>query len=102
MSRKIDRFGRRENVLCDYRGRELMIKEPTTVYDRGHLSAKEPVLVAPGNLLGLPNAELVFRILYRSDYADYWQGYPRRRRTPPSEEELSPTAGEVLADAIEM
>ncbi len=102
VSRKIDRFGRRENVLCDYRGREVTIKEPTTVYHRGHLSSKEPVLVAPGNLLGLPSAELVFRILYRSDYADYWEGYPRRRRTPPSEEELSSTGGEFLADTVEM
>lgn len=96
-----DRYGRRENVLCDYRGRDVLIKEPTTVYNRGRLSTKEPVLVAPGNLLGLPSAELIFRILYTSEYAEYWEGYPRRRRTPSSDEELS-TSGETLADLVEL
>jgi hypothetical protein len=96
-----DRYGRRENVLCDYRGRDVLIKEPTTVYNRGSLSTKEPMLVAPGNLLGLPNAKLIFRILHTSEYAEYWKGYPRRRSVPSPDEELS-TSGDTLADLVEI
>lgn len=75
-----DQFGREQNILQDYMGRTVTINGPATVSGIRKLRFNEPVVIAPGNLLGLPNSEMVFRILDRSQYSVYWAGYPRRRR----------------------
>jgi hypothetical protein len=88
------RAGTNEFEIRDYAGRttlffgpDLAIGVPTVQFDR-------PFLVCPGNLLGVPNAEICFRLADWNEYTKYWDGYPRRRRIPiadqreSSEEEL--------------
>jgi hypothetical protein len=41
-----------------------------------------PFVIAPGNLLGGPNATLLFNFRERTEYDDYWRDYPRRRHIP--------------------
>ena len=58
-----------------------------------------PVLIAPGNLLGEPIAELRFDIRERSAYSDYWANYPRRRKIPSPHR--APNADESLDERAE-
>jgi hypothetical protein len=75
-----DQYGREESILSDYMGRALQINGPTIVSGIRPLNFNEPVVVAPDNLLGLPNSEMVFRVLDTSQSSQYWAGYPRRRQ----------------------
>lgn len=102
VSRETDRFGRQKSVLCDYRDHDLLIREPTTVYGRPPLNTKEPILVAPGNLIGLPNSQLIFRVIESSQYSNYWDDYPRRRKTLDPVQDLSAAARQVSSDAEEL
>lgn len=77
-----DRYGRVEYQLEDYMGRSLTLHGPTLVRGNYVPQREAPVIVAPGNLLGQPNAELGFAPSAESPYSDYWKGYPRRRRIP--------------------
>jgi len=90
-----DREGRQQFVFSDYLNKEVTLGGPPVISGLRRPGFREPVLIAPGNLLGEPNAELRFTIRERSAYAEYWANYPRRRRIPsphppqPTEESAS-------------
>lgn len=77
-----DRFGREEYMFRDYRGKEITIGGPPVVSGLPKPRFRTPVLIAAGNLLGEPNAELRFAVRDPSAHAEYWAGYPRRRHVP--------------------
>ena len=78
-----DRFGRTEVVFKDYSGRLHTSYGPTFVHDFATSWMTEaPALIAPGRLMGFANGDLMLRIKEGSVYADYWDGYPRRRNIP--------------------
>lgn len=94
-----DSFRQSVYEVVDYRGEMLSIHAPRTVRGLSRiasLSPARPVLVAPGNLLGVPNADLLFGVNAQSVYSDYWQNYPARRGAivlRSSEEELATRVG---------
>ncbi len=63
-----DRLGRQRFVFVDYRGRETTVGGPPVISGLSEPTFSEPVLVAPGNLLGEPNAELRFELREHSVY----------------------------------
>ena len=73
-----DRFGGNVYELRDYAGSKLIMYGPPHVLGIPTADFKSPVLIAPGNALGYPNSELVFRVRESSPYSEYWSGYPRR------------------------
>jgi hypothetical protein len=77
-----DRYGMFEYQLRDYAQQELILRGPSQVVGIPELELSSPVIVASGNLLGEPNAEIVLKAKESSSYLDYWKGYPRRRRLP--------------------
>lgn len=91
-TRTTDRFGRSQFTYVDYRGKEIVLSGPPVVSGLSEISFTEPAIIAAGNLLGAPNAQLRFSSREPSVYASYWEGYPRRRRIP-SPHQLSATAG---------
>ncbi|MGZ8158831.1 MAG: hypothetical protein ACXWT1_17385 [Methylobacter sp.] len=78
--RKGDRYGFIEYTYTDYASRELKVFGPSIAAGLPKKVYKYPVVIAPGNLLGYPNSQLMFRIRERSEYSKYWDGYPRRRK----------------------
>ncbi len=96
-----DRFGSQEYQLRDYMGKDIPLYGPAWVSGGSGIPIGRPVIVAPGNLLGLPNSSLIFRVRERSPYADYWADYPRRRRIHEPEgssaAELEPLKSTVVA-----
>lgn len=74
---RTDLFGQVEYIFSDYAGRRLVSYGP-------HLIALtkppfgRPLLLAPGDLLGLPNSYLRFLMTDNSVYSEYWKDYPRR------------------------
>lgn len=78
----VDRFGRQQFMFADYRGKDVTLAGPPVVSGIPKPEFRRPVLIAPGNLLGEPNAELRFVIRERSAYSEYWANYPRRRQIP--------------------
>jgi hypothetical protein len=82
-SLQIDRNNRSERILCDYLGRRQALSGPTFVHRFGpQVGAKYPRIVAPGNILGYANSEIISSIREASAYTQYWDGYPRRREIP--------------------
>jgi hypothetical protein len=77
-----DRFGRQEFEFKDYLGRSHIFYGPSFVHGLPVVSPESPLIVAPGNLLGFANAEIVFKFRETSIYSRYWDGYPRRRQIP--------------------
>jgi len=80
--RKGNRFGAAQNEFRDYAGRTVISYGPRLVLGLEMDSYDGARVVAPGNLLGLPNASLVFYLREPSDFSTYWEDYPRRRRIP--------------------
>lgn len=83
--RQLDSFGQSTYDLVDFKGGAIQIHLPATV--AGLLSMNElprhsPVLVAPGNVFGLPNADVLFTIREQSTYSQYWSVYPALRQDP--------------------
>jgi hypothetical protein len=77
-----NRFGVVENLFRDYAGRVVVTYGPQLASGLEAGSYDGARLVAPGNLLGIPNAALVFRVQEPSAFSRYWQDYPRRRVIP--------------------
>ena len=80
-----DRLGRRYFKLFDYRRQELILHSPSLSWLSPDFSFQRPTIIAPGNLLGLPNGEITFYFLEETSYDRYWEGYPRRRKIPPEQ-----------------
>jgi hypothetical protein len=74
-----DRAGATEYEFRDHRDRPLSVFGPPAVSGLRAVGFKNPYVVAPHNLLGLPNAMLVFGVREDSEYSRYWQDYPKRR-----------------------
>jgi hypothetical protein len=97
-----DRFGRSTHELFDYMGRTIRVEGPSMATTRDLLGFSYPVILAPGSLLGSPNAHLLFRRSEESPIEAYWRGYPRRRFIPPEESHCHPdVASEQRASAEE-
>ena len=63
---KGDRFGRQQFSFLDYRGMDVKLGGATSSIRPSELKeSSHPVLIAPGNLLGEPIAELRFDIRER-------------------------------------
>ncbi|HXN94043.1 MAG TPA: hypothetical protein VN879_06040 [Candidatus Acidoferrales bacterium] len=75
-----DRFGATVNEFRDYAGRLVLTYGPALVSGLDAVSYKTAYVLAPGNLLGSPNASLVFQLQESSEFSAYWEDYPRRRR----------------------
>lgn len=82
-ARKTNRFGAVELEFRDYAGRVATAYGPVLVSGLSPVSFETACLLAPGNLLGTPNSSLIFERQERSEFADYWRDYPRRRSILP-------------------
>jgi len=80
--RKGNRFGSVEYEFRDYAERRVLAYGPSLVSGLRAIKYKTASLLAPGNLLGVPNSLLVFQLQEPSEYSSYWHNYPRRRRIP--------------------
>jgi hypothetical protein len=80
--RKGNRFGSVEYEFRDYAGRTVFAYGPPLVSGLHEIHHENACLLAPGNLLGVPNSSLIFQLRERSEFSLYWEGYPRRRRVP--------------------
>lgn len=80
-STQTDAFGQCEYILSDLRGNRVSIYSPRAVVGLLSLSTLQegrPVLLAPGDLFGLPNSDILFTVKEQSTFSDYWQNYPAR------------------------
>jgi hypothetical protein len=75
--REGDRFGLVEYEYRDYRDRALKLYGPSAISGTPRNMYQHPVVIASGNLIGLPNAQLRFVFVDQSEYVKYWVGYPR-------------------------
>jgi hypothetical protein len=90
-SYNFNRFGREQHVYNDYMNRNLYLNGPNSIMEERLLVFDSPILIAPGNLLDLPNSFLIFGISEDSAYSKYWSAYPRRRRIPMPKESIEHT-----------
>jgi hypothetical protein len=88
--RKSDRFGQVEYEFRDYAARSTVAYGPPLVSGLLKPRYGSPFLLAPSNLLGMPNAWLVFALRHNSEYEAYWKAYPRRRHIPMQPIEAKP------------
>lgn len=84
-----DRFGLIQYECVDYAGRPMYLYGPLLASGLPEPSDKWPMLIAPGNLLGMPQSTLVFQVRETNEYSAYWEGYPRKRRIPPAKSLIS-------------
>ncbi len=68
--------------FSDYKQRRLALYGPRMVLGMPAIKFDFPCIIPPGNLLGQPNANLVFAFHETTEYKEYWTGYPRRRSIP--------------------
>jgi hypothetical protein len=83
----MNRFGSIEYEFRDYMNRPLMLFGPPTVSGLRSVDIRKPYLIAPGNLLGKTNSQVLFIPTETNDYTRYWKEYPRRRHIPPLSDE---------------
>jgi hypothetical protein len=97
-SRREDEFGRRESVYRDYREDVFAHYDPNFVLGIRSSTRPGPYVIAPGRLLGHSNAELIFSVAERSEFTEYWQGYPRRLSIADGPQDEAQREGEAIAD----
>lgn len=85
-SKKENRYGVREYTYLDYADRELITFGPNVAMGLPNQIYAHPVIIAPGNLLGYPNSQLMFWIQERNEYSNFWRDYPKRRKPEPARE----------------
>lgn len=78
-----DRNGQGQLVFGDYAERRLVHYKPSLISGLKKARTESPFVIAPGDLLGTPNSQLLFATQRKTEYSAYWEGYPRRRRVPP-------------------
>jgi hypothetical protein len=83
-ARRGNRFGSTEYEFRDYADRKAIVYGPPLVSGLEPVAYSDACLLAPGNLLGTPNASLIFKLRERSEFSAFWQNYPRRRHIPPT------------------
>lgn len=79
-SKKENRYGVIEYSYLDYGGRELITFGPNVAMGLPNQIYAYPVIIAPGNLLGYPNSQLMFWFQERNEYSVFWRDYPKRRK----------------------
>ncbi|TFB37235.1 hypothetical protein [Pseudomonas sp. F01002] len=79
-SKKENRYGVVEYAYTDYANRELITFGPHFASGLPGQMYNHPVVIAPGNLLGYPNSQLMFWLQERSEYSVFWEDYPKRRK----------------------
>jgi hypothetical protein len=84
-----DRFGMTQYECLDYANRMVQLYGPLLVSGLPKPDSDTPMLIAPGNLLGLPHSTLGFHLREKSKYSTYWDEYPRKRQVPPPESMIS-------------
>ncbi|HHF2979028.1 TPA: hypothetical protein ACPJ0Q_004656 [Vibrio diabolicus] len=70
-----------EYELSDYRDRRLTIYGPSLVTGIPSVNNTKSVIVAPCNLLGIPNSTMTFTLKEPSEYSKYWEGYPIKKKS---------------------
>ena len=70
-------------TYTDYRGTTVSLRDPRPMVAGVKKAFAIPQLIAPFDFLGQPNSVMVFNVRARSEYADYWMDYPKRRYIPP-------------------
>jgi hypothetical protein len=88
-SEKKDNFKGVEFIFEDYRGKEFKLFGPAVVSGLPKQKFGEPIVIAPCNLLGLPNSNLMFKIRISSEFSKHWENYPRRRKIDPVSDEAT-------------
>lgn len=78
-----NRFGVVERQFRDATDKLVVVHGPPMALCLNEPGSTRPYLIAPGNLLGGPNASLIFGFRERTEYDDYWRDYPRRRHINP-------------------
>ncbi|MBC6608905.1 hypothetical protein H8B13_18940 [Hymenobacter sp. BT188] len=86
-SKQVDVYGRIQSEAFDYQKKAIRLFGPSEMSGLPSIKFGKPALVPFGNLLGIPNSEIVFGIQEVSPYSEYWNGYPRRRFIPAKEAE---------------
>lgn len=77
--RKSNRFGAMEHEFRDHAGRQTVTYGPSLASGMRTPAYENAYVLAPGNLLGMPNSTVVFELRELSEYSIYWANYPRRR-----------------------
>lgn len=72
-----------EFEFTDYRGRIIRLNGPNVASGMRSATFGTPMLICPGNLIGVSNSEMILNIKQKSIYSDYWANYPKRRIVPP-------------------
>ena len=80
-----DRYSRFEYTFTDYADRPTIIHQPSFGIGMSELDLNHPILIPPGSLLG-QHTPFTFGIREKSNYSEYWNGYPRRREIPMHEQ----------------
>jgi len=75
-----DQYGRFKYLLLDHAAKPLLLYGPSLTRGSKRPIFKTPMIIPAGNLLGLPNGDLIFMVRAQSKYMEYWANYPRRRR----------------------
>jgi len=73
-------YGWKLYEFSDYASRRMALYGPRMVLGMPKIVFNSPWIIAPGNLLGTPNANLLFSFHQTTEYTQYWAGYPRRRK----------------------
>lgn len=75
-----------EGNLCtsfvDYRNVLISLWEPSTLALQIGKPLEAPHILAPFDLLNMPNSNLAFFVSPRTNYSEYWDDYPRGRYIP--------------------
>lgn len=77
-----DPYGQLTVDFVDHSGTRLQIHLPKTIFGtltNSEISQTRPCLVAPGNIFGLPNSDLIFQVRQESAYSTYWESYPHHK-----------------------
>lgn len=84
---EVDADGNNCITFSDYRNATIVLWTPSPMRLEISMPLEMPHLIAPFDLLNLPNSSLAFFVSPQSSYRDYWQNYPRRAdRQPPDNE----------------
>lgn len=90
LRRNGNRFGQVEYEFKDYAGRSAFAYGPALASGMPQVRYEHACLIAPGNLMALPQPSLIFQLREESMHSVYWKEFPRRRRIPTSPPESTP------------
>lgn len=72
-------FGQTAQTFRDYKGGTVTLRGPSVLAVSPPIRWNCPHVIAPGNLLGYPNGEIVFTFREVSEYMQLWGNYPRHK-----------------------